>query len=202
MVYLYNLLTITLCINFIFKGHIWETKVRNCNNFLHWAPFELLNEDQETNVFPRENAILRRYASNHGHTLEDSPLFQLVGMCLSSLPTRWYVSLISSNSLVCVSHLFQLVGMCLSSLPTHWYVSLISSSSFVCVSHLFQLVGMCLSSLPARLYVSHLFQLVCMSLISSNSLVCVSHLFQLVCMCLSSLPARLYVSINILFKFN
>ncbi|XP_041364851.1 uncharacterized protein LOC121380136 [Gigantopelta aegis] len=59
-------------------GEIWDEKVKNCDNFLHWAPFELLNEGEVSNIFPRDNAALRRYASQSGHTIEDSPLFHLV----------------------------------------------------------------------------------------------------------------------------
>ncbi|XP_067670935.1 uncharacterized protein [Haliotis asinina] len=57
-------------------GNIYESKLEHCDNFLHWVPFGLMNDNTISNFFPRDNADLRRYASLE-HTIEDAELFHL-----------------------------------------------------------------------------------------------------------------------------
>ncbi|ESO84934.1 hypothetical protein LOTGIDRAFT_235988 [Lottia gigantea] len=60
-------------------GTIYEDKVEDCNNFLHWVPFDLMNDAPGiTNIFPRDSMYLRGRACSHGHCIEDAPLFHLV----------------------------------------------------------------------------------------------------------------------------
>ncbi|XP_071106075.1 uncharacterized protein [Haliotis cracherodii] len=59
------------------EGSVYESKLEHCDNFLHWVPFGLMNDNTISNFFPRDNTELRRYASQE-HSIEDAELFHLV----------------------------------------------------------------------------------------------------------------------------
>ncbi|XP_046337831.1 uncharacterized protein LOC124119387 isoform X2 [Haliotis rufescens] len=59
------------------EGSVYESKLEHCDNFLHWVPFGLMNDNTISNFFPRDNTELRRYASLE-HSIEDAELFHLV----------------------------------------------------------------------------------------------------------------------------
>ncbi|XP_035662269.1 uncharacterized protein LOC118406388 [Branchiostoma floridae] len=61
------------------EGSIWDEKVRNCNNFMHWVPFNLGNNETDvTNIHPRNNLELKAYACHPGHCIIEAPLFSLL----------------------------------------------------------------------------------------------------------------------------
>ncbi|KAK3601832.1 hypothetical protein CHS0354_041752 [Potamilus streckersoni] len=63
------------------EGSIYEDKVQQCNNFLHWISWDLNNDKSPdiTNFYSRENLNTRRYACENGqHCIEQAPLFSLV----------------------------------------------------------------------------------------------------------------------------
>ncbi|CAC5373291.1 unnamed protein product [Mytilus coruscus] len=61
-------------------GAIYDSKLKHCNNLLHWLPFEMMNDDPDiTNFYPRDNLIARGLACNGGeHCLEKAPLFSIL----------------------------------------------------------------------------------------------------------------------------
>ena len=64
-------------------GTIYEDKTENCNNFLHWAPFSLMNDEADaTNLFYKDNDDLRPKACT-GHCLDKAPLFAQLGQWAS-----------------------------------------------------------------------------------------------------------------------
>ncbi|XP_050391144.1 uncharacterized protein LOC126810218 [Patella vulgata] len=61
------------------QGNIYDDKSENCNNFLHWVNFDLMNYGPDvTNIFPRDSMELRHRACRSGHCIEDAPLFHLI----------------------------------------------------------------------------------------------------------------------------
>ncbi|KAL8564023.1 hypothetical protein ACOMHN_024703 [Nucella lapillus] len=61
------------------SGSVFDTKMEHCSNFLHWSPFDMAPDGTAINLFPREQAAMRRCACQGGaHCIEDSALFLLL----------------------------------------------------------------------------------------------------------------------------
>ncbi|XP_033102568.1 uncharacterized protein LOC117105515 [Anneissia japonica] len=58
------------------EGVYYESKIENCNNLLHWIPFEFLEERDKSNFYARENEEMKAYACQE-HCIDSSPLFSL-----------------------------------------------------------------------------------------------------------------------------
>ncbi|KAK2192294.1 hypothetical protein NP493_35g06091 [Ridgeia piscesae] len=69
------------------KGDIYEEKTKHCNNFLHWAPFSMMNDAADvTNLFYKDNDDMRDKACNNGgHCLDRAPLFAQLAPSLERL---------------------------------------------------------------------------------------------------------------------
>ncbi|XP_066265527.1 uncharacterized protein [Branchiostoma lanceolatum] len=63
------------------EGTLWDSKVEHCNNFMHWVPILLGNNETDvTNIHNRNNLALKADACHPGHCIVEAPLFsQLVG---------------------------------------------------------------------------------------------------------------------------
>ncbi|XP_078663209.1 uncharacterized protein LOC144906623 [Branchiostoma floridae x Branchiostoma belcheri] len=61
------------------EGSLWESKIENCNNFLHWVPFNLGNNESDvTNIHNRDNLAIKADACHPGHCIVEAPLFSLL----------------------------------------------------------------------------------------------------------------------------
>ena len=62
------------------SGEIWEGKLQHCSNLIHWMPFDLLNENEITNIYARDNYDTYLLACKRGqHCLVRSPIFSQLG---------------------------------------------------------------------------------------------------------------------------
>ncbi|KAK3092024.1 hypothetical protein FSP39_024509, partial [Pinctada imbricata] len=59
------------------EGYIYEKKVENCSNLIHWIPFDLLNDAlDDSNFYARDNLDTYTLAcEGSGHCLVEAPLF-------------------------------------------------------------------------------------------------------------------------------
>ncbi|XP_070580394.1 uncharacterized protein [Ptychodera flava] len=66
------------------SGTIWLDKIDNCNNFLHWVPFDFYEQHDEVAFYVRENTDLKQ-AACRGHCIDKAPLFSLVAPSVEEL---------------------------------------------------------------------------------------------------------------------
>ncbi|XP_077979902.1 uncharacterized protein LOC144435200 [Glandiceps talaboti] len=65
-------------------GSVWWDKQENCNNLLHWLPFDFYDKEDEVAFYVRENTDLKVPACR-GHCIDMAPLFSLVAPSVERL---------------------------------------------------------------------------------------------------------------------